>query len=168
MTAVEDHRRRGAHMAVRCGICTVSDTRTLDEDGSGALLLERLAEAGHEVVWRRLIRDDVAAIRTALEEALEGGLDIVLFTGGTGISSRDVTPDVVRARFDRELPGFGELFRWLSYEEIGAAAYLSRAVAGIVGSTAVFCLPGSTAAVRLAVDKLLLPELGHIVSQLRR
>lgn len=168
MTTAESHRRRGGGISARCGVCTVSDTRTLENDRSGALLKDQLVGHGHEVVWREIVADDPGAIEGALSTALEKDLDILIFTGGTGIAPRDVTPDVLQARFDRQLPGFGELFRLLSYEEIGPAALLSRAVAGVIGSTAVFCLPGSTAAVRLALDKLIVPELGHIVGELRR
>lgn len=162
------HRQKAFGLVARCGICTVSDTRTFDTDRGGALVRDRIVENGHEVVSYQIVRDDPDEIRDYLSSALEAELDCLIFSGGTGISSRDRTPEVVGAFFERELTGFGELFRMLSYEEIGAAAFLSRAAAGIIERTAVFCLPGSPAAVALALDKLLLPELPHVVRELRK
>jgi len=144
----------------------VSDTRTLETDTGGALVAELLEEAGHLVTDRRVVADDVGAIREAVAAAL--GADAcraVLLTGGTGVAPRDVTPEAVAPLLDRELPGFGELFRMLSYEEIGSAALLSRALAGLRGAKALFALPGSRNAIRLAMTKLVLPELGHIVGE---
>lgn len=155
-------------MIARCGICTVSDTRTQATDRGGAYLRDRLTENSHQVLSCQIVPDDPAAIRDQLQYALANKFDLMIFTGGTGISARDRTPQVISPLLDRELPGFGELFRMLSYEEIGAAAYFSRATAGIAGRTAVFCLPGSPAALRLALDKLLLPELPHLLSELAR
>lgn len=152
--------------AIPCAVITVSDTRTLETDRGGALLADLLAGAGHPVALRRLVPDTREAIRDAVQEALrDETVRAVLLTGGTGIAPRDVTPEAVGPLLDRTLPGFGELFRWLSYQEIGSAALLSRALAGIAEGRLVVALPGSPAAVRLGMEKLLLPELGHLVRE---
>jgi molybdenum cofactor biosynthesis protein B len=150
-------------------VLTVSDSRTRADDGSGALIQESLERARHEVLERALVRDEPAEIRAAVSRALaRPDADAVLVTGGTGVAARDVTVETVAPLLEKELPGFGELFRMLSFQEIGAAAMLSRALAGAAERTAVFVLPGSKAAVRLALEKLVLPELPHLVGQLRR
>jgi molybdenum cofactor biosynthesis protein B len=144
----------------------VSDTRTLETDTGGALVVALLEEAGHLVTDRRIVVDDVGSIREAVALGLDAeACGAVVLTGGTGVAPRDVTPEAVRPLLDRELPGFGELFRMLSYEEIGSAALLSRAFAGLRGPKAVFALPGSRNSVRLAMTKLVLPELGHVVGE---
>jgi len=166
--AVGEHRRQ-APSRVRCAVLTVSDTRTLQSDRSGALIAELLTGAGHELVARTLVADDPRAIRHAIGSWIHSdSVDVVLVTGGTGISPRDRTYETVTPLFTRELSGFGELFRMLSYEQIGAAAMLSRATAGLIGRTVLFLLPGSAAAVELAMQKLILPELGHLVGQARK
>jgi molybdenum cofactor biosynthesis protein B len=150
-------------------VITVSDTRSLADDTGGALVCELLEAAGHRVALRELVKDDAGAIRAAFERALAStDCAAVILTGGTGIAPRDVTPEAVAPLLERPLPGFGELFRMLSYQEIGAAAMLSRACAGRVGRAILVCLPGSEHAVRLAVEKLLLPELGHLVRETTR
>lgn len=146
----------------------VSDTRTAETDRTGPLLGELIERAGHRRLAHRIVPNDPAAVERALEEALRAPSDAVVFSGGTGMSRRDQTVDVVSRRFDRRLDGFGELFRWLSYQEIGTAALLSRATAGWADGRLVACLPGSTGAVRLAMEKLLLPELLHLVWDARR
>jgi molybdenum cofactor biosynthesis protein B len=163
--SVGEHRARGpAELPVV--VITVSDTRTLADDTGGALLVELLEKAGHRVVGRSIVRDDVAAIRRAVDAALErDDAQAVLLTGGTGIAPRDVTPEALAPLLEREIPGFGELFRALSYAEIGAAAMLSRALAGTARGRLVVGLPGSLAAIRLAVEKLLLPELPHLAGE---
>ncbi len=151
---------------VGCAVITVSDTRTPATDTGGALLAELLAGAGHAVVSREIVRDEIGEIRPAVERALaRDDCAAVLLTGGTGTSPRDVTPEAVRPLLERELPGFGELFRMLSFHEIGPAALLSRAFAGSRDGKVVFGLPGSPAAIRLALEKLALPELGHLVGE---
>jgi len=151
---------------VPCAVITVSDTRSLEDDTGGDLIVEQLAGAGHPVARRVLVTDDVGAIRGALQAALAApAIRTVIVTGGTGVAPRDVTPEAVRPLLERELPGFGELFRALSYKEIGAAALLSRALAGLCGSKVVFVLPGSRAALRLALEKLILPEIGHLAGE---
>lgn len=153
----------------RCAVLTVSDSRTLESDASGDLIQERLEDAGHEVVSRELVADDRGQIHRRLESWLEAAeLDLIVTTGGTGISRSDRTPEAVRPLLERELPGFGELFRRLSYDQIGAAAMLSRATAGVHGDTAIFALPGSPKAVELAMDELIVPEIGHLLGLLRR
>jgi molybdenum cofactor biosynthesis protein B len=166
--SVEKHRESAPDM-VRVAILTISDTRTPETDTGGDAVQEALERAGHEVVDRTIVRDDAARIRTALVSALaRGDVDAVVTSGGTGISARDTTYEVVDRMVDKRLDGFGELFRMLSYEEIGAAAIMSRAVAGAVGTKFVASLPGSRNAVRLAMEKLLVPELAHVVFELRK
>src|SRR5215218_2127428 len=163
--AVSTHRA-DAPKAVRCFVLTISDTRTDDTDTSGAAIAEALTGAGHTVTGRKIVRDDSAAVSEAVRRATVSA--DVITTAGTGITSRDSTYEAISALLDKHLHGFGELFRMLSYEQIGSAAMLSRACAGTIRKTAVFSLPGSEKAVRLALAKLILPELGHVVRELRR
>ncbi len=163
----EDHKRE-APATVRVFVITASDSRTEREDVGGAFLREAVAGAGHEVAGYRLVKDEPAEIRAALEEAAAARADAVVVNGGTGIAARDRTFEAVAGLLEQRLDGFGELFRALSYAEIGSAAMLSRAVAGVWGGRAVFSVPGSEAAVRLAWEKLIRPELGHLVEELRR
>ena len=166
--SVRQHRE-AAPEGVRVAVLTISDTRTPETDTGGDVAEELLGEAGHEVVAREIVRDEVSSIRTNLVDLLaRSDVDAVVTTGGTGISARDTTYEVVDRMIEKKIEGFGEIFRWLSYEEIGAAAVLSRAVAGAVGTKLVASLPGSRNAVRLAVEKLLVPELSHIVFELRK
>lgn len=164
---VHEHRQAGTR-AARCLVVTVSDTRTPENDKSGDTAGQCLSSAGHEVARREIIPDDRARITELVQSGIaDGGIDAVVLTGGTGVAPRDVTYEAVRDVLEKPLDGFGELFRSLSYEEIGAAAMLSRAIGGVSGSTAVFALPGSTKAVRLGIDKLVGPELGHILGLIR-
>ncbi len=145
---------------------TVSDTRDATTDTGGDLLAAGLEEGGHRVVERRWVPDDRDAIRGAVEGLLDDpAVQVVLLTGGSGLAPRDVTPEALAGTFEREIPGFGELFRMLSYEEIGAAAMLSRATAGVARGRIVALLPGSRGALRLALEKLLIPELGHLYGE---
>jgi molybdenum cofactor biosynthesis protein B len=147
---------------VRIGVLTVSDTRTLETDTSGGLAVDRLTEAGHEVVRRAIVRDDRAAIRAALQAWIDDPeVEVIITTGGTGVTPRDVTPEALAPLVTKPIPGFGELFRWLSYAEIGTSTIQSRAEAALCGTTYVFLLPGSTGAVRTALDKILLQQLDH-------
>ena len=146
---------------------TISDTRTEATDSSGAAIVELLTAAGHEITRRKLVKDDPTAVRNAVLSGRTAA-DVIITTGGTGITARDNTYETIASLLDRRLDGFGELFRMLSYTDIGAAAMLSRATAGSIGTTAVFALPGSENAVRLAMTKLILPEIGHVVRELRR
>ena len=169
MATVPDQHRAQAPRVVRVAVLTVSDTRTLATDASGALIATRVEAAGHAVVDRQLVADDRAAIRTWVEaQAERGDVDACLLTGGTGLSPRDVTSEAIEPLFTRAIPGFGELFRHLSYGEIGAATILSRACAGLVGPMLIFALPGSRAGVELALTRIILPELPHLVGQARK
>ena len=165
---VEEHRRQ-APQSVGCAVITVSDTRTPETDSGGNLVAERLASAGHHVVERRIIRDEPVAMRAVLVElAARPEIEAVLLTGGTGLSSRDQTYETVSLLLTKTIPGYGELFRMLSYQEIGTAAMLSRAVGGLIDRTVVLTMPGSPAAVQLAMDKVILPELGHLLREAKR
>jgi molybdenum cofactor biosynthesis protein B len=163
--SVEEHKAE-APRSVHCAVITASDTRTEETDDAGQYVREALQQAGHEVTYYAVVKDEREAIRRAVEEAL-GRASVVIINGGTGLTPRDITIETLEPMMEKRLEGFGELFRWLSYQEIGSAAMMSRAMAGVVRGCLVACLPGSPAAVRLAVEKLLLPELGHIVQQLQ-
>lgn len=161
--------RAAAPAAVRCFVITVSDTRTLETDTSGQAIVDMLAAAGHMVEARRLVRDEPAEVAALIREQVDRAVvDVIITTGGTGITRRDSTFEAIDGLLDKRLPGFGELFRMLSFHEIGAAAMLSRACAGTCGGTVVIALPGSENAVRLAMTRLLIPELGHLVAETRR
>ncbi|MBX9927935.1 MAG: MogA/MoaB family molybdenum cofactor biosynthesis protein [Gemmatimonadaceae bacterium] len=167
---VREHRAAAAERAVACAVLTVSDSRTLATDESGRLAVERLVAAGFTVVVRELLPNDEAALTARVAAlAADAAVDVVLITGGTGLGTRDRSVEAVRPLLTKELPGFGELFRQLSFQEqIGPAAMLTRALAGAINSTFVVVLPGSKAAVALASDRLLVPELRHAVRELRR
>lgn len=168
--SVEEHRRRGqeAAPALRCAIITVSDTRNLETDESGQEIARQLVAAGHLVVERTVVPDEPDRISLVLRHWIETDIDAVLLNGGTGVSRRDGTVEVVRQFLEKEIEGFGELFRWLSYAQVGAAAMLSRAVGGIARGKIVFSLPGSRRAVELALEKLIVPELRHLVHELKK
>ena len=154
---------------VDCGIVTVSDTRSPDTDTSGALIRELLTTGGHRVVGYEIVPDEPAGLRERVSAfCTSGTCQAVILTGGTGLAPRDTTYETLAALLDKRIDGFGELFRMLSYREIGPAAMLSRAVAGVFRGTVVFSLPGSTAAVRLAMERLILPQIGHTVWLLQR
>lgn len=151
------------------GEVTVSDTRSEANDTGGALVREMVVAAGHRFEEAVLVRDEMGAIRQAVRGMLsKDAIDVVVLTGGTGFSGRDVTAEAVEPLFERTVPGFGELFRFLSYGEIGAAAMLSRATAGVVAQRLVFALPGSPKGVALAMEKLILPEAAHLLGQVRK
>lgn len=165
---LEEHRRRAPH-SVRIALLTVSDTRGEAEDASGALARRLVESAGHEVFDYRVLPDEPGAVREQVLRWIEqDACDAVVVNGGTGISSRDRTYEAVSGLLEKRLDGFGELFRWLSYRRIGAAAMLSRAVAGIARGRAVFSIPGSPDAVGLALEELILPEIGHLIGELRK
>lgn len=164
----QEHRRR-APSRIPTAVLTISDTRTLRTDSSGRLLRRLLERSGHPVVHYQILPDEPAVIRRALKlRCADPCLSAVILTGGTGVSPRDGTCEVVQALITKRLEGFGEIFRMLSFRQIGAAAFLSRAVAGIYKGKAVFSLPGSEQAVRLAMLKLILPEIGHLVAEIRK
>ena len=145
---------------MRIAILTVSDSRTLDSDSSGALLQQRASEAGHNIADRQLLADNRYQLRALVSGWIaDPGIDCVLVTGGTGITGRDVTPEALTPLFDKQIDGFGECFRWLSYADIGSSTVQSRAIAGVANATLIFCLPGSTGACELAWDQLLAQQL---------
>lgn len=169
MSSTPDEHKASAPEQVRCAVVTISDTRTLETDTGGALLIELLTGSGHSAVARELIPDDAPRINALLDNyANDPAVQAVLLTGGTGITARDQTYETVTARLTRSLPGYGELFRMLSYQEIGAATMLSRAVGGLIGTTVVLTMPGSRNAVRLAMEQVILPELTHLVREANR
>jgi molybdopterin adenylyltransferase len=167
--STEEHKSL-APDKVSCKIITVSDTRTKETDKSGQTMKNLLEAAGHTITDYCIVKDEKAAIKEAVWLGCQDPeIDVVLTNGGTGIAKRDVTIETVQDLFEKEISGFGELFRMLSYQEdIGSAAILSRAIAGVVNNTAVFSTPGSTGAVKLAMNRLILPEIGHVVRELRK
>lgn len=153
-------KSKGPFLPLNIAVLTVSDTRTRENDTSGDLLQERLETAGHKLAARVILPDDVEKLRAQLRAWMaDKNVDAVISTGGTGLTKRDVTPEAFEPLFTKTIPGFGELFRWLSYEEIGTSTIESRAFAGVAGDTLVFCLPGSTGACRTGMDKIILPQL---------
>lgn len=166
--STEDHRAH-APASVRCAVLTISDTRSKEDDRSGELVRENLRWRGHDVIAYEIVPDDVLRIIALLREWIaRSDVQAIVTNGGTGIASRDNTYEAIVSLLDKQLPGFGEIFRMLSFKEIGAAAMLSRAVAGVVNGTAIFALPGSSNAVTLAMEKLIGPELGHVVLELAK
>lgn len=167
--SVQEHKKQAAKV-VGCKIITVSDTRDKETDKSGKLMIELLENEGHNIIDYVIVKDEAVPI----ENEIIGGcndedIDVILLNGGTGIAKRDVTIETVQNLLEKEIVGFGELFRMLSYQEdIGSSAILSRAIAGVVKNKAVFSTPGSTGAVKLAMQKLILPEIGHVVRELRK
>ena len=168
MESADEHRSY-APESLRVAVVTASDSRTQANDESGAVIARMVTRAGHRLVNHSISPDDMEAIRELVVSAIEGhGADVVILNGGTGFSGRDVSVDAVAPLFDRPIDGFGEIFRALSYEQVGAAAMLSRAAAGVVSGSVVFVVPGSPKAVELAMTSLILPESAHLIGQLRR
>ena len=166
--SVAEHRAQSLS-GVACFVLTVSDTRTLATETSGRAIAELLQGAGHVVVGREVVKDEPGDVaRVVGEQVSRGEARVIITTGGTGLSTRDSTFEALTSLFSKRIDGFGELFRMISFQEIGSAAMLSRATAGIVNGCALFLLPGSEAAVRLAMTRLILPELGHVVRELGR
>ncbi|WP_077621219.1 MogA/MoaB family molybdenum cofactor biosynthesis protein [Sediminibacillus massiliensis] len=155
---------------IQCMVLTVSDTRDKQSDKSGQLMMEKLKESGYQIEEYRIVRDEKTEIESAVLSGCEmERIDAILINGGTGIAPRDITIETLQPLLDKEIVGFGEIFRMVSYlEDIGSAAILSRALAGVIKRTAVISTPGSSGAVRLAMDKLILPELGHIVKEINK
>ena len=162
--SAHSHRKHDVR-TVECAVVTVSDTRTEADDASGRRIRELLTGQGHSVAHYLVIRDEPSQIDAALA-SMPATARAVIFNGGTGLAPRDTTFEAISRRIERPIPGFGELFRMLSFEQVGPAAMLSRAIAGVVGTRVVFALPGSTAAVELAMMRLILPELGHLIGLL--
>ncbi len=167
--SVQEHKAV-APKVVRCMIVTVSDTRNEETDKSGKQIRSFLEAEDHIIAEYRIVSDDKELIQEAVQFGIQNQeIDVVLLNGGTGIASRDVTIESLASMFDKEITGFGELFRMLSYtEDIGSSAMLSRAIAGVKGRTAIFALPGSSGAVKLGMEKLIMPELNHVVQQLQK
>ncbi len=166
--SVDEHRAEGPAV-VRCAVLTVSDTRTLETDTGGRTIVAMLTAAGHKIADRQITHDEPQEIGHILSELKNrDDIDAVLLTGGTGIGRRDQTFETVSGMLSKPLPGYGELFRMLSYEQVGAAAMLSRAIGGLMGDKILLTMPGSVPAVTLAMEKLILPELGHLIREARR
>lgn len=164
---VKEHRRQ-AVQGLRIGIITMSTTRSLAEDESGHWMAEKAGEEGHSVVMHQVVPDDAGIIaKTLMDSIRDFSPQVILMNGGTGASPKDVTIEAVKPLFQKELTGFGTLFAQLSFAEIGSAAILSRAAAGVIQNTAVFCMPGSVKACRLACGELIFPDLGHLVKHLQ-
>jgi len=167
--ATPREHKANAPQSIGCWVLTISDSKTPETDTSGKLIRELLTGAGHQVVGSGIVRDEPTEVQRVIREACANdAVRAIIMTGGTGITSRDSTFEAVEAMLDKRLPGFGELFRMLSYQEVGGAAMLSRAQMGVARGRIVVSLPGSPNACRLALDKLLLPELGHLVRELSR
>jgi molybdenum cofactor biosynthesis protein B len=150
-----------AFIPVNVAVLTVSDTRTIETDTSGKLIADRLAEVGHKIVAREIVIDSEVQIRAKLATWIADGVDVIVATGGTGVTPRDVTPEAMAPLVTKHIPGFGELFRTVSFAEIGAATIQSRADAALCGQTYVFLLPGSTGGVRTGLEQILIPQLDH-------
>ncbi|MFA5772288.1 MAG: MogA/MoaB family molybdenum cofactor biosynthesis protein [Thermoplasmata archaeon] len=165
---VKEHKCH-ALKSVKCAIITMSDTRTVETDESGKYILESLKANGHEVVSYMVLKENVPEIQKEVQRILqEKSVQAIITNGGTGVSKRDITIEAMLPQLEKTIDGFGEIFRALSYKEIGSAAIMSRAIAGTCRGVAIFCLPGSINAVKLAMDKLIIPELGHIVWELSK
>lgn len=162
----QEHERQAraeASASIPCGVVTISDTRTPETDTSGAAIRAALTQDGHDVVRYTVVRDEPEQIADLVRLYAREGCKLIITNGGTGIARRDSTFEAIDGLLEKRLPGFGEIFRMLSYQEIGAAAMLSRATAGTYGGALIFCLPGSTNAVRLALERLIVPQLAHLV-----
>ena len=149
-------------------LLVTSDSRTLEDDHTGNLAVTMLEEAGHNVIKRDIVPNDPEKIKQWLTEAIMGEASVIITSGGTGIGRVDVTVDTARSLFEKELPGFGEQFRRLSYDEVGVPGLMSRAAAGVVGKKLIFCLPGSRGAMRTALNEIILPGIGHMLWELKR
>lgn len=164
----QEHKEK-APRSVSCAVLTISDSRREEDDESGKLIRERLSQDGHRVVAYAILKNEAESIKKKIGELLQqGGLQVIITSGGTGVSHRDITVETISPILEKKLDGFGELFRSLSYHEIGTGSIMSRAVAGVAGGKVIICLPGSLAAVTLALDKIILPEMGHMVREASR
>jgi molybdenum cofactor biosynthesis protein B len=171
VVGAQDHEQQARDVVsepIRCAVITISDTRTVETDSSGRLAQDLLQQAGHTIEHYAIVPDDAALIVAELERLVANGCQVLITSGGTGIAKRDTTFEAVSALIEKPLPGFGELFRMLSFQEIGAAAMLSRATAGLLGDSVLFCLPGSSGAVRLGLQQLIIPQLEHLVWEVLR
>jgi len=164
----QEHKQK-APQSVGCAVLTISDSRTEQDDESGRLIRQRLSENGHRVMFYSILKNDAEAIRKKIDELLrQEELQVIITSGGTGVSHRDITVDTIYPILEKKLDGFGELFRFLTYQEIGTGSIMSRAIAGVAGGKVILCLPGSPEAANLAMDKIILPEIGHLVMEATR
>jgi molybdenum cofactor biosynthesis protein B len=167
--SVERHREAAGHGPVTVGLVTVSDSRTPENDDNGHYLRDKFTQLGHVVAGYAIVKDEPTQVEAALDEmATIPGMQLIIFNGGTGIAPRDTTYDVIARKLEKTLPGFGEIFRMLSFQQVGAAAMLSRATAGTYRGKLVFSTPGSPKAVSLALEQLILPELNHLAWEIAR
>ena len=163
-----EHKEK-APRSVSCAVLTISDSRTEQDDESGRLIRQRLSENGHPVLFYSIVKNEVEPIRKKIQELLgQEELQVIITSGGTGVSHRDVTVDTISSILEKKLDGFGELFRLLTYQEIGTPSIMSRAIAGVAESKVIICFPGSLGAATLAMDKIILPEIGHMVREATR
>ena len=164
----QEHKEK-APQSVSCAVLTISDSRTAEDDESGKLIKQRLSQDGHRVVAYAILKNEAESIKKKIGELLQQGeLQVIITSGGTGVSHRDLTVETISPILEKKLDGFGELFRFVSYQEIGTASIMSRAVAGVARGKVILCLPGSLGAVTLAMEKIILPELGHMVREATR
>jgi molybdenum cofactor biosynthesis protein B len=164
----QEHKHASPQSA-KCAVITTSDSRTATDDESGKYIKQRLMEAGNTITHYVILKNDAVIIGDEVKRLIEhSDVQVIITSGGTGLSKRDVTVNTIRALLEKELEGFGELFRTLSYQEIGAGAIMSRALAGVARTKIIICIPGSLGAVKLAVDKIIIPEIGHLVREATR
>ena len=164
----QEHKHK-APQTVSCAVLTISDSRTEQDDESGGLIKRRLSENGHRLVFYSILKNDTEAIKKKIDELLrQEELQVIITSGGTGVSHRDITVDTIDPILEKRLDGFGELFRSLTYQEIGTGSIMSRAIAGVAKGKVILCLPGSLGATKLAMDRIILPEIGHLVREATR
>ncbi len=164
----QEHKEK-APRSVNCAVLTISDTRTEQDDDSGKLIRQKLSQSGHRVIFYAILKNEAESIKKKIGELLkQKELQVIITSGGTGVSHRDVTVDAVSSILEKKLDGFGELFRYLTYQEIGTASVMTRAIAGVAAGKVILCFPGSPAAADLAMDKIILPEIGHMVREATR
>ena len=163
-----EHKQK-APQSVNCAVLTISDTRTEPDDESGILIKQRLTQNGHQVLSYAILKDEADAVKDKLKELLRHQqIQVIITNGGTGVSHRDITVETIFPMLEKNLAGFGELFRFLTYQELGTGSIMSRAIGGVAGGKVILCLPGSPQAAKLAMDKIILPEIGHLVREATR
>ena len=161
--------KHNAPRSVSCAVLTISDSRTEQDDDSGKIIKQKLSENGHQVVSYAVLKDEAVSIKNKIDELLrQEELQVIITNGGTGVSHRDVTIETIYPILEKKLDGFGEIFRFLTYQEIGTPSIMSRAIGGVAGGKVILCLPGSPGAAKLAMDKIILPEIGHMVREATR
>lgn len=164
----EDHMKH-AKENVKCAVLTISDSRTKETDVSGPIIMDGLREANHQVVYYNIVPDSLTGIERELRYLIEKEeVKVIIINGGTGVTPKDLTPEAVEPFLEKKLVGFGELFRMLSYQEIGPAAMMSRALGGISAGKVILCLPGSTGAIRMAMEKIIIPQIGHMALEVEK